>query len=253
MHDIDVTLLYSRDHYENNYTNLSSSNFVTGVLGFNNLQLGTNPILNTNAVESNGISMMGRINYRYNDRYLLTILARRDGYSAFGSGQKFGVFPSMALGWIISQENFMKNIDMIDNLKFRFSYGQTGNQAISPYSSLGSLGQVPYVFGNGSPTYIGIVNSGMANSDLGWETTLATNYGLDFAILTNGWFIGQPIGAIYDYTLDGIYQTGDVIPTKFKPGYYRIVDKSGNGTVGPEDRSIIGKTSPDFRLGLANT
>lgn len=344
VHDVEATLLYSRDHYDYNYSKLSASNFFTDVLGYNNLQLGTVQSVNSRASQSDGISMMGRINYRYKDRYLLTLLSRRDGYSAFGAGNKFGVFPSMALGWIVSQENFMKNITIVDNLKLRFSYGATGNQAISPYSSLGTMSQNNYVFGNGSTTYIGITNSTMGNQDLSWETTLAKNYGLDFAILknrisgtleyydtktknllvaralpsmtgyskvntniggtanhgleialnskniktqafewnssltfstnknkitslygtvdangkplddiTNGWFIGQPIGAIYDYTLDGIYQVGDNIPTKFKAGYFKIVDKSGNGTIGTEDRSIIGKTTPDFRIGLGNT
>jgi len=344
IHDIDVTLLYSRDHGEYSFSSLSNSNFFTEALGYDKLELGTNPVIATNAVESNGLSTMGRINYRMKDRYLLTLLARRDGYSAFGKGKKFGVFPSMALGWLISEENFMKNIKAINSLKLRYSYGETGNQAISSYSSLTKMSQNNYVFGDGSSTYIGLINSAMGNKDLTWETTLAENVGLDFTILnnrisgsveyystktknllmqrsipvmtgyssvftnlggisnkgleltlssknlkgkefewnttvtfstnknritslygtvdangkplddiSNGWFIGQPIGAIYDYTLNGVYQVGENIPSPFQPGYFRIVDKNGNGAIDPDDRSIIGKTNPDFRLGLENT
>ena len=290
--------------------------------------------------------MMGRINYRYKDRYLVNVLARRDGYSAFGAGKKFGIFPSIGLGWVISEESFMKKIKGINNLKLRYSYGVTGNQAISAYSSLAQLdmgGTDVYVFGNGSPTYNGTYNKAMANKNLSWETATTSNFGLDFTILdhrisgsveyysmkdkdlllnrsipimngytsvwsnlggtlnkglevtlntvniktknfswnsvityatnkitslygidtnkdgkedddvSNNWFIGQPIGAIYDYTLNGIYQTGDDIPDGFKPGYFRIVDKNKNGVIDVGDKSIIGKVTPDFKLGIGNT
>src|SRR5664279_5217161 len=93
------------------------------------------------------ISQMGRVNYSYASKYLLTLTARRDGYSAFGSAtSKYATFPSVALGWNVSNEKFMKQFSFLDNLKLRGSYGKSGNQAIQPYQTLSTQSTVQYIF-----------------------------------------------------------------------------------------------------------
>jgi hypothetical protein len=120
---------------------------------------------------SEGVSYMARLNYRFMNRYLLTFTSRRDGSSVFASNNKYATFPSGALAWILSEEDFIKNLSFVDLLKFRVSYGAVGNQAIDPYQSLTLSGTERYVFGNGGTSEIGVITSSLGNNDLKWETT----------------------------------------------------------------------------------
>lgn len=130
-HHIDVTALYSAQEVNYFKSGAESRGFTNDALSYYNTDAG---LTQTNYSEGNKytlVSQMGRINYSYDSRYLLTLTARRDGYSAFGSNtNKYGVFPSMAIGWNIANESFIDNSNLINQLKLRFSYGQTGNQAI---------------------------------------------------------------------------------------------------------------------------
>ncbi|HQH40979.1 MAG TPA: SusC/RagA family TonB-linked outer membrane protein, partial [Bacteroidales bacterium] len=129
-------------------------------------------------------SQMGRINYSYDGRYLLTITARRDGYSAFGANtSKYGLFPSVAVGWNIANESFMKNLKAINQLKLRVSYGETGNQAIGVNQTVTTASTVKYPFGGTALT--GVLFSTMGNGNLNWETTTGVNVGLDFGLFQN--------------------------------------------------------------------
>ncbi|MEQ6117907.1 SusC/RagA family TonB-linked outer membrane protein [Reichenbachiella sp. MALMAid0571] len=184
-HTIDLTILYSREHSDSNSSRLSSNNIWNDGLSYNGLHIGENASIVTQAGEDNTLSSMFRLNYRYKDKYLFTMTARRDGYSTFGNGQKYGTFPSIAVGWNISEENFLKGTTWVNYLKLRYSYGKNGNQAIGRYASLSKLGTINYVFGDVSVPSIGLYTSSMANADLGWETTLASNFGLDFSLLGN--------------------------------------------------------------------
>ena len=184
-HTLNLTFLYSREHAQSTSSNLSSNNMWSDALGYNGLQMGQNPTIITNAGEDNTISSMLRLNYRYKDKYLLTLTARRDGYSTFGDGHKFGTFPSAAAGWNITEEEFMKKIKWINNLKLRISYGNSGNQAIGRYASLSKMSTTYYVYGDGGTSVAGLYNSSIANPDLGWETTTSSNFGLDFSLLKN--------------------------------------------------------------------
>lgn len=136
--------------------------------------------------KQNHISQMGRLNYSYDSRYLFTFTARRDGCSAFGEDTKFGVFPSMALGWNISNESFFmqsKLNDIVSNLKLRLSYGKNGNEAISgAYVTLPELSTFNYLTEDHKPMY-GFYPVKLASPNLGWETTTSFNTGLDFGIL----------------------------------------------------------------------
>lgn len=140
------------------------------------------PII-TSRYQSTLISFLGRANYNYDDRYLLTFSYRQDGSSKFGKDNKWAGFSSAAAAWRISKEHFMQDIKAIDDLKLRLSYGQTGNQGIGSYASLAKLSVYNYVFGGAVQT--GLANdlySGPPNEKLKWETTTAYNLGLDLSM-----------------------------------------------------------------------
>ncbi|WP_372774256.1 SusC/RagA family TonB-linked outer membrane protein [Mangrovibacterium sp.] len=130
------------------------------------------------------LSQMLRANYVYDNRYLLTLTVRRDGYSAFGEDSKFGLFPSAAFGWNVANEKFMDNIDLIDVLKLRISYGVSGNEAVSAYSTLATLSTENYVDGSDGTLY-GFYPSSLGDPSLSWETTASFNTGLDFGLFNN--------------------------------------------------------------------
>lgn len=128
------------------------------------------------------ISYLGRASYSLKDRYLFTASLRADGSSRFGAENKWGIFPSAAIGWRISDESFMEEINFVTNLKLRASYGITGNTALSPYQSLDRISSVKAIYGNMADE-IGYVPSGISNSNLKWETTAQTDIGVDLHIL----------------------------------------------------------------------
>jgi len=129
-------------------------------------------------------SQFGRLNYGYDDRYLLTFTGRRDGSSNFARNNKYAFFPSAAIGWNISKESFMEDVQSINNLKLRASYGATGTQSISPYQSLASLRT--YYSVTGGQTVNAVIPNTIANPNLKWETSYQTNLGLDLGLLNNG-------------------------------------------------------------------
>ncbi len=134
------------------------------------------------------LSYLGRINYSYNDRYLLSASFRADGSSYFGPGNKWGTFPSISLGWIASKEKFLSNIDWLSTLKFRGSYGISGNNRISDFAFLDLMYGANYSLGSGTGTsFPGLVNSStiISNPNITWESTYQSNFGLD-ASLFNG-------------------------------------------------------------------
>ncbi|MDR0542095.1 MAG: TonB-dependent receptor [Dysgonamonadaceae bacterium] len=131
-------------------------------------------------------SVIGRVNYNYAERYLLQLNMRRDASSLFGKNYQAGVFPGISFGWRINEEAFMKPVHWINDLKLRLSYGKSGNQqAISPYQFAAYIvsGDRVGIFGEPSNVYPGMIQNGLANPDLRWETRGTFNVGLDFALL----------------------------------------------------------------------
>jgi TonB-linked SusC/RagA family outer membrane protein len=129
------------------------------------------------------ISFMGRVNYGLLDKYLLALSYRADGSSVFGANNKWGYFPSGSVAWRISQEGFLKDSPIISDLKLRVSYGITGNQGISPYGSLATLGSwYRYPYNNGSNLNIGFGISDIANPNLKWESTRQGDIGVDVSL-----------------------------------------------------------------------
>lgn len=129
------------------------------------------------------ISQMLRLNYAYASRYLLTLTVRRDGYSGFGANNKWGIFPSVALGWNIKDEQFFPLKDLFNELKLRFSYGLNGNQAVGAYESISRLSQENMVAL--STSLPGYKPSKLGSDNLGWEASRTINLGVDFGILDN--------------------------------------------------------------------
>ena len=130
-------------------------------------------------------SIFGRLNYDFMDRYMLTATLRRDGSSRFGSENKYGYFPSVAGGWVISREDFMSGSSgTIDLLKLRVSWGQNGNENIGDFGYTSIIGnQNIYYFGDSKTQYNGTQPTKIANPSLKWETSEQTNVGLDFATM----------------------------------------------------------------------
>ena len=130
-------------------------------------------------------SVLGRVNYSLMDRYLFSAALRADGSSKFAKNNKWAYFPSAAIAWRVSEESFLKEVDFVSNLKIRLSYGQTGNQAISPYGSLSRISGVKYPFGGNPELGFAMNSDGLGNDNLSWETTTQYNVGLDMGFFDN--------------------------------------------------------------------
>lgn len=291
------------------------------------------------------ISQMGRLNYSYDSRYMLTFTVRRDGSSVFGSNNKYGAFPSAAAAWNIHNESFMQNSkDVISNLKWRISYGLSGNEAISIYQTQFLMNAYPMTMNGLSNTALQI-RAQMGNDNLQWEKTKGLNTGIDFGLfnnrisgsvdvyksstydmllrqflpkltgftevfanmgklentgidltlntknivkdhfnwsstlvfsrnknkikevygngqedLGNRWFIGQPVGVVYDFTKVGIWQEDEIASGANKgwddaahAGDLKLADLDGDGKISEGDRSVLGQTAPKWTAGLTNT
>lgn len=183
-HRLFVTGLYSAQSHEYEQNTMEGKGFPNDVMYYYQMSKAATASGSSNYTKENHISQMGRINYSYDERYLLTLTARRDGYSAFGSETKFGVFPSLAMGWNISNESFIKDKpigQVISNLKYRLSWGKNGNEAISAYTTLPNLSTFNYLKDDHSASY-GFYPSKLASPNLGWETTTSVNTGIDVAL-----------------------------------------------------------------------
>ncbi|MDR2968865.1 MAG: SusC/RagA family TonB-linked outer membrane protein, partial [Tannerellaceae bacterium] len=171
-----TTQLHSYEHMRGEARGFANDNITT-------LNAGTMYALTSDESQHSMISYLGRINYAYDNRYLLTATLRRDGSSRFGSNRKWGTFPSASLGWRISQESFMQDVTQISDLKLRASFGISGNNRIGDYSSIGLLSTGFYATGDGLQN---IVNPNtMPNLDLGWEMTRQYNLGFELGMFDN--------------------------------------------------------------------
>ena len=180
-HSVDAVVGYTYQSENNRYSVTEGRNFLTDSPS-NRLQdaLSTQP-------GSSGrgtwelISIISRVNYTLMNKYLFTATFRRDGSSRFGKNNKWANFPSFAVGWRVSDEDFMQNITFLNNMKLRISYGLTGNSEIPMYQSLSQLGTSQYSFNNSLVSGADITR--IPNSDLKWETTAQLNIGADLGFL----------------------------------------------------------------------
>lgn len=344
-HHIDLTGLYAASRKKYSESSAQGQKFINDDLSFGNIGSGETATVASYADLYTTVSQMGRVNYSYDSRYLFTFTVRRDGSSVFGQNNKYGVFPSVALGWNISREAFMqKTNDWLSNLKLRLSYGKAGNEAIGVYQTLVKLDNKKFAMGGNS--VVGLYpNSRMGNDDLSWETTKTFNTGLDFGFwnnrlsgnldvyvsrtsdlllqrnlprisgysnvysnmgetqnkgveltlnsrnivtrdftwgtslvfswnkneikdlygdgkddLGNRWFIGHPVGVIYDYTQVGIWQEDEIARGDHKnwdkvaeAGDVKLADLNDDGKIDDDDRRVLGQTTPKWIGGLTNT
>ena len=187
-HTVNAVALYSTEQNKYNRSNMSATDIPSDALQYYNLgqavgQLTIDP--NNQDYQLWGLmSGMGRVMYSYDNRYMISGTLRSDASSRLAPGNKWHTYPAVSVGWNISKESFMEAVPAIDNLKLRAGYGQTSNQAVAVYSTLGRLDTRPYNFG---PTNYGVgfyVNQ-LPNANLGWEYSKTFNVGLDFALLKN--------------------------------------------------------------------
>ena len=172
------------EYYENERFHTQNFNFEVQTNSYDDISKALGVGSTGSSKYSNSrISYFGRINLNIKDRYLITSTFRADGSSKFGEGNKFSYFPSAAIAWRVSEENFMKTQDLIDNLKVRLSYGATGNDRISTYASLAQMSNAYY--SSDGMALTGLRPSYSANPDLKWETTHQYNAGFDFGIFDN--------------------------------------------------------------------
>ena len=187
----DIGLMAGAEIQRNVYEFYSESgrNLLSQKMGFYNLEsLQSQQELESQYTKTTMASFFGRMNYKYADRYLLTATLRYDGASQLAEGHQWGLFPSVAAGWVISEEPFLKGkASWLDNLKLRASWGVSGNSAVSAYQTAGGLGTTMYVFDvNGSEVgQYGYWPQSIPNHDLGWEKTASTDIGLDLSVLKN--------------------------------------------------------------------
>ncbi|MCW3109742.1 MAG: TonB-dependent receptor [Segetibacter sp.] len=187
-HTVNAVALYSAEQNKSTRTNISGQDIPAAAFQYFNIgQAGQNITVNPNnqSYQLWGLmSYMGRVMYSYNNRYMLSATLRSDGSSRLAPGHKWHTYPAVSVGWNLSNESFMQSVSVINNLKLRAGYGQTSNQAINPYATLGRLDTRPYNFG---PTNYatGFFVSQLPNENLGWEFSKTLNFGVDFALLKN--------------------------------------------------------------------
>lgn len=344
-HHIGVTLLQASMRKKYSESTAHATKFINDDLSFNSLGAGETPSVGSYADLRTTSSLMGRLNYSFDSRYLLTFSVRRDGSSVFGANHKYGTFPSIALGWNIANERFMESTQSwMNQLKLRLSYGKAGNEAISVYETMIKFNTNKFAMGNGS--VVGLVPSGrMGNDDLTWETTKTFNIGVDFGFLNNRingnidfytskttdllllrnlpdisgydnvftnmgemhnhglditinsrniatndftwntslvfswnkneikdlygdgkddlgnrWFIGHPLGVVYDYDMVGIWQEDEIANGEHlnwdpvaEAGDVKLADRDHDGNITDADRYVKGQTTPKWNGGLTNT
>jgi len=209
-HFVNATLVYTRDSRLTEETENSGSDFEglgntsLGVYGLANAT--TQTISTLNNTLKTGVGYLARVNYSFRNTIHLNGSVRRDGSSVFGTDKKWGVFPAVGAAWTLSNHDFMKNIDWLDNLKLKASWGKNGNQSLSPYGTLSRLaigitGRLPYLFDN--EAYWGQTISTLGNSFLGWETTTSFNYGVESDIFNKR--IHVEVDAYKSKTTDQIF------------------------------------------------
>jgi TonB-linked SusC/RagA family outer membrane protein len=174
-------------------------------------QVISSPLANLDR-ETKLFSILGRVNYAFNNKYILTASFRRDGVSKFLEDQRYGFFPSVALAWNLHREGFIQNIDVIDQLKFRVGWGQIGNHGIGAYGTLSNYGINSSVL-YGTPTNgtsVPLILNNIANATLTWETTEQSNIGVDFS-LADGIVTGT-VDA-YDKTTKDLLVSSNIAPS----------------------------------------
>ena len=184
-HQLTTMLGFTVSEFNNFSSTASGKDFPTESLTYYSLELSdvNYQRVNSSYLESSMSSFLGRVNYVFDNKYLFTANFRADGASKFTDNHKWGYFPSLAIGWRLSEESFLKDSDLLSNLKLRMSIGNSGSQAISAYQSIANYRLLSVSLGDGD--HIGVLPDRINNPDLKWETTTQTNVGIDLGFLNN--------------------------------------------------------------------
>lgn len=187
-HNVSITALYSAEQQKYNSSSMSAKDIQSQEFQFYNLGRADGEI----TVDPNGqsynlwglMSWMGRVMYAYDNRYMISATLRSDASSRLAKGHQWHTYPAVSVGWNVTNEPFMSNVTWLNALKLRAGYGQTSNQSIAPYATLGSLSTRPYNFGD--DTYAtGYYVNRLPGPSLGWEYSETWNYGIDFSLFKN--------------------------------------------------------------------
>ncbi|MBU2950870.1 TonB-dependent receptor [Tamlana agarivorans] len=183
-------------------TNISASQIPSDGVGINAIQLAPAEQVSTSTgyTEDHLIGILGRVQYSFRDKYLLTASIRRDGSSRLGINNRWNNFPSVGAAWKIQEEPFMQNLDVVDALKLRVSYGQTGNQGANPFVTLANFGITNNTIVVNGVRVPGVTQGQLAKPNLGWETTDQYDLGLEFSLF-NSRFSGE-VDVYYKKTQD---------------------------------------------------
>ena len=182
-HKINFTGLFSIQEQSTQGNEFRNNTIAADDLQYYNPTYGANLVGEGSEEKWDIISYMGRLNYSFDDRYLLTLTVRTDASSRLAPGNQDNLFPSAAVAWNVHRESFFQNLKAFTNLRLRASYGRVGNTAISAYQTLGALSAIVYNYGDATTT--GVFLSNVPNPDLTWEYTSTLNIGVDFGILRN--------------------------------------------------------------------
>lgn len=221
-HTIDLTAVATRDRKDYGEIISKGNDYAANgntTLGINGLHKATTQKVEIKKNRRSNIGYLGRVSYSFADRYFLTASLRRDGASVFGANQKWGDFAAAGAAWKITNEKFMENIDFLDNLKIKLSWGKNGNQGLDPYGTLstiknGTTGGVRYEFGNSSNILYGLQSDALGNANLGWESTESWNTGFESAWLGSRLFFD--VDLYFSKTTDQIFTRDIPVMTGFK-------------------------------------
>ena len=218
-HTIFLTGLYSAQFANTTTNSINASGFPNDVMTYWQPNKASALSASAGSVTTTHISQMLRANYSYDSRYLFTATARRDGFSAFGNDRKYGIFPSVALGWNLAKEPFLHETAFartFNNFKFRLSWGKNGNEAIDAYATLPVLNGKNYLTDDYNPIY-GFYPNQLASPTLGWETTTSFNAGIDFGLFkdrikgTLDVYTSQTVDLLLERTIPSINGTNSLL------------------------------------------
>ncbi len=218
-HNLNIVGMYSAEQTTYESTGASAQNIPADYFQYFALDkaIGEVNLNNYNYWQSGLMSWMGRVMYSYDNKYMASVALRSDASSRLAKGHQWHTYPAVSAGWNISREDFMQDVKWVDNLKFRVGYGETSNQSISPYSTLGGLGVRNYNFGD---TYLaGYYVNALPNPELGWEYSKTWNFGLDFSL-----FSGRLYGSLEYY----IQKTNDILLDVSLPSTSGVSSFTGN-------------------------
>src|SRR6266542_3063392 len=215
-HHFTFTGVAEQQYSKYKFSSIRASKFVVDATGASDLGGAGLNVTSSGAEERVLNSYLARINYVFDEKYLVTASYRADGSSVFGENNKWGYFPSASVAWRASQESFIRDLNIFSDLKLRGSWGITGNQAIDPYETLARVSSgANYPYNGGEGTELGYFIANAPNPNLKWESTTQTNVGIDFAL-----FNGR-LTVTADYY---VKTTKDLLMPRTLPGYTGFTD-----------------------------